>query len=128
MNNRVYKIRLFIELVAYTKPLEESDGSEIYIEVVQDMEIPFKPKVGALIPLPLIPKAHADFERYQELVARAPERAQGICPVGSVMRDKERNVFYVRGDYPNNSYMSPEAVELIAQQLIVGYGFRRNDY
>ncbi len=121
------KVILEILLVSYEERSDKGIKGEKHINLEKRIDLPFAPFIGLDIMLPCINNAHPDSKKFKKLLEASDELVESIVGVKKVTYDVEAQEFWVRVDIAYDCYDSPKAVESLAQQLIVGYGFEREE-
>lgn len=123
------KATLYVELVGWDKPPEIEGASETYVELIKEVEIHFTPFVGLNITFSDVPANRSDVNSYRSIRTTASEKVLGIFEVETVRYDADKQLFRLycncHTDIDRESTLSE--LNSVVEQLIVGYGFTRND-
>lgn len=111
---------------------DDAADDEIYLEFVKEFEIDFAPTEGLrLFFHPRNGASRQQTDEYRKLLHEAPELATGIFTIQDVLYDiregdnLRENVFHLQ------AYESVETAEIlksIAKQLILGFGFKADNF
>ena len=118
------KVRLQVEYVSY----EGRNDAKNYVELEKSIELPFVPMPGLKIYLRDIDEEHPDNEKWETILdASNGVFHTGIFELSSVLFVLETGEFRVKSYSTGGFSNTPEAIELLTQHLVTGYGFERRE-
>lgn len=122
------KAELCVTLVNYRKPKGEEDGSELYVELIKEIEIEIVPSRGLNLRLSPITSKHPNSEKYRKVLEDTEELVSGIFEVDSTFYDVDSHkltIYAYLGCY--DSYISAKDFQNVIDQLVLGYEFTVDD-